>query len=289
MGTSTPSRQPRQQQPTPKTGPQIVVKSIAERIQKPSPRFGHVAACIYARGGTGKTTLLGTMPGKGIVLDVPVIEGGTMVLHEHADRIDVFPCLDWSDLDGMWKYLKYEKHDYKWVAIDTITATQQLGKRKTVSERDLSADPAQITMQDWGKIGNLNTELFYRYRQLPLHLILLAQEKVKDSGEGGVLEYQPDISPASMTGLIPSMFLIGRLYTREVDDPKNPAKRIIERRLRVGPHASTVTKARTLPSRPLPPVIRDPNLGGLFRWILGAEDAKQPEGIFEDARTLELI
>lgn len=260
--------------------------SIASRIRKPTPTFGHVAICIYGRGGVGKTSLLGTMPGKGLVLDVPTVEGGTLVLHNHADRIDVIDCLQWADFDDVWKYLRDVEHDYKWVAIDTLTAAQKLGIRKTMNERDLSADPHQISQQDWGKIGQLNAELYYRFRQLPLHLILLAQERLKGTGEDAALEYQPDVSPASLTALIPPMHIVGRLYTREVSDTKG--KRSIERRLRVGTHSSTVTKARTVPERQLPPVLKNPSLAIMLRYILGVEGAPAPEEVFEDPSSLEI-
>jgi hypothetical protein len=134
-----------------------------------------------------------------------------------ADNIRVFPgggeAVTWDDLDKVYKYLQAGKHDFKWYAIDTITATQELAKRKTLTERDLSADPKIISMQDWGKIGELQKDLFYRFRSLPMHGIFLAQEKLRGGGEEGVLEYQPDISPSALSGLVPSMFLIGRMFT----------------------------------------------------------------------------
>jgi len=224
------------------------------------------------------------MPGRGLVLDIPQIEGGTMVLSDCADRIDVLPIVEWKDFSDAWKYLAREKHDYKWVAIDTITAAQELAKRKTIHERDLAADPHTVSMQDWGKIGELDCELIYRFKLLPLHLIVLAQERLRGSSEEGTLEYQPDISPKGLSGLTPSMFLIGRLYTREVGADKDI---YVERRLRVGPHATTVTKVRALRTRQPPAVIREPNLGQILAYLLGQE-VPIPEAVVEESSTMSL-
>lgn len=264
-------------------------RTIADRIKKPSPSIGHVAVTIYGKGGVGKTTLLGSMPGKGLVLDIPTIEGGTMVLHEHANHIDIIPCTDWADFDDVYNYIKKNPDTYKWLAIDSITAAAKLAKRKAVSERDLASDPAQVTMQDWGKIGNLMEELFYRYRQLPVHLIFIAQEKPRETDMG--IEYQPDISPAALGALIPSMFLVGRLFTREVDnedDSEGAPAKVTERWLRVGPHGNSLTKSRTLPSRPLPAIIRRPDLRNILRWILGAKDAEPPEEVTAESLSFDL-
>lgn len=264
----------------------VTARSIADRISKPSAQAGYVGAAIYGRGGAGKTTLLGTMPGMGLVIDVPQIEGGTMVLVNESEHVRVFPATSWDDLDEAFKFLRDTKHPFKWYAIDTITATGELAKRKTLKERDLSADARIITMQDWGKIGELQKELFYRYRTLPMHGIFLAQERLRGSGEEGALEYQPDISPAALVGLVPSMYLMGRLFVREVQDPKTK-QAVTERRLRVGVHSSAIAKVRALPDRQMPSVLKEPHLGKIFAWLLGSKNATCPEAAGADDSLFE--
>ncbi len=266
------------------TTPTSAPRSIADRIAKPSAKTTYVAAAIFGKGGVGKTSLLATMPGKGLIIDIPQVEGGTSVLSGH-EHIRVFPSggepVTWDDLDKVYKYLQAGQHEFKWYAIDTITATQELAKRKTLTERDLSADPRIVSMQDWGKIGELQKDLFYRFRSLPMHGIFLGQEKLRGGGEDGALEYQPDISPSALSGLVPSMFLVGRMFTREVEDPKTKELKT-ERRLRVGTHALSVAKVRALPTRQLPPVLKDPHLGRIFAWLLGSKNATCPEAAGAD-------
>lgn len=247
--------------------------TIAQRITKPSAALNYVVATVYGKGGVGKTTLLGTMPGRGLVLDIPQVEGGTFVIADKADRIDVLLCTEWKDFRDIFIHLRDNQHNYQWVAIDSITAAQTLAKRKTIKDRDMAADPHTITMQDWGKIGELDAQLYYSFCTLPMHVIFVAQEKLKDQDDGS-REYQPDVSPASLAALQPRQMVIGRLYTREVDGPDGAS--IIERRLRVQPHARAIAKVRTLPSRPVPATIKDPDLGRLFGYILGAK-VKAPE------------
>ena len=263
------------------TVPTSTSKSIADRIAKPSAKLGYVAAAIFGKGGAGKSTLLGTMPGMGIVIDIPQVEGGTFVLADQADHVRVVTISTWEELEDLYIYLRDEKHGFKWYGFDTVTATQELAKRKTLKERDLSGDPRIIDRQDWGKIGELQKYLFYTYRSLPMHGIFLAQEKLRGGGEDGALEYQPDISPASLGGLVGSMSLVGRLFTREVADPKTK-ELVTERRLRVGTQTLSVAKVRALPTRQLPPVLKNPHLGRIFAWQLGSKNATCPEAASAD-------
>lgn len=259
-------------------------ESIAARIRKPGPAVSHLAACIYGRGGVGKTTLLSTMPGRGLVLDVPLVEDGTLVLADCADRIDVLQVTAWEEYQAVYKYVRNSNHDYAWMALDTITAAQELAKRKALRERDLSADPYMMSQQDWGKVGILMSELVYRLRELQvtrgLHLIILAQEQLR-SGEEGSLEYQPAVSPGALQALIPSLYLVGRLYTRETVDPQTNEVGV-ERRLRVGPHHRTLTKVRAAPGRNLPPVLRNPSLGAILAYLIGAKGARRPDPAVEE-------
>lgn len=275
MGTPTATKRPPSQRsstteaPLPKSG-------IFERLRKPSGDLSRLGICIYGKGGMGKTTLLGTMPGRGLVIDIPQVEGGTSVLADKADKIDVLPVVRWEEFDQAYKTLFSGEHPWNWVAIDTITAVQELTKRRSIKDRenDLSQDPHLVTMQDWGKIGQLNSELIYKLRTLKIHTIILAQERKRDSNDGTGSEFQPDVSPATLSSLFPSLHLVGRLYVAQVDNEDGTTH--YERRLRVGPHQMFTTKARSVPGRELPPVIKEPNLAQILAYMMGKEVA-QPE------------
>lgn len=236
-------------------------------LYKPSDRprqaFG---LCIYGQGGVGKTTIIGTLPGRGLIIDVPQIEGGTHVLSQHADRIDVVPVEEWDQIDPIYWFLKRGGHEYKWVAIDSITAFTELAKRKTIKERDLDADPHKVTLPEYGKIGDLVGELIYRFRTLDIHTIWTAQERRFGGDEGGgPVMIGPATTPSALAALKPSMLLVARLYVENLPGGK------VERRMRIGPSSLYHAKARALPSVNVPPVIRNPHLGTLLAFLFGKD------------------
>jgi hypothetical protein len=214
-----------------------------------------------------------------MILDVPQVEGGTAVLAGH-DNIDVVPVETWDHYqevhDALLNNFKSPSTGlpYSWVALDTISAGQELAKRKAVRERTIDSAPSQITQQDWGKIGQLMSDLFYQYRRLPQHIIFLSQEKLRENGD--VYEYQPAISPMSLEALHPPLFLIGRIFVAEVAGEGGLRE---ERRLRVGTSERYFTKVRAVPGRTLKPVLKEPNLKEIFGWLLGVEGAIEPAGV----------
>jgi len=236
------------------------------------------------------------MPGRGLIIDVPQIEGGTMVLAEapNADRLDILPVVRWDGERSLIKaydeVLVPNSGNWDWIALDSITAAQELAKRKITRERGGASDstitgnPHKVTLPEHGEIGEMMKDLAYKLRLLnKVHVIVTAQQRSRQDDEGSVL--QPDISPSALTGWLPSMFLVGHLSVIEVAVNEEATKFEWERRLRVGAHPNFVTKARALPSRPLPAIIRKPHLGEIFSWCLGKDGAKAPTGLSEAAAT----
>lgn len=234
------------------------------KLYKPSSSAKQAfGLCIYGRGGVGKTTLIGTMPGKGLVIDVPQIEGGTFVLEDKADNIDIVPVETWNEVDDIYWYLAKQKHDYRWVAIDSITAFQELAKRKVIKERDLDADPHMIQLQEYGKMGQLIGELIYRFRTLPVHTIWIAQERKFGSDEGANV-IGPDVIPSALSALMPSMMIVGRLSVQQQEDGS------WGRVLRIGSHPDYYTKVRAKPGLVVPPSVSNPDLSVLLKFLLGS-------------------
>lgn len=219
--------------------------------------------CIYGRSGIGKTTLLGTLPGKGLVVDVPQLEGGTEVLADKADRIDVVTVDEWNDVEDVYRYLAGGGHSYQWVAFDSLTAFQKLARRKAIRERDLTADPHATTQQDWGKIGELTNELIYRFRTLKLLTVWIAQERRHNQDGDGNTLVGPDVSPMSLNALMPSMLLVARLFAA------NTLAGTVERHFLLGPSPNFLTKYRSIPSIGVPDTIRNANLEIVLKFLLG--------------------
>lgn len=253
-----------------------LARSVLDRITDPIPTVPRFLVLIYAYAGVGKTTLLGTMPGKGLVIDIPQFEGGTSVLSDKAGRIKKVEVLAWEELNELYHMLRKGKHDFDWVAIDTITAAQQLARQKVLKERDeIASKGHQLRIQDWGEMGQLMGQLFEKFRLLPIPVILLAQEKPRkedsdDDEDETFTRILPNVSPSSLDFLVPHPMLTGRLYLYETEAGK------WIRQLRVGPHARYITKSRSVPARPLPAIIRNPNLGNILAYMMG-QDVKRPK------------
>lgn len=251
----------------------------------PGSRIGPPGICIYGRPGTGKTTLVGTMPGNGFLIDTKDIEGGNFVLEDKADRITVTDLERWDEIDDIFWALKKQDRkqlpnvDFdklKWVCIDSITGMQKLAIRKVVKERDLDVDPADVSLRDWGKVGQMVGELVYRFRTLPYATIFTAQERKFGGGDNDEpIRLGPSVSPGALDSLVTSLMLIGRLQVT------SESKRL----LRVGPHDLYVTKCRAKPGRQMPSVVSDPNLEVMLKYLLGKgprpKEAKESALLFE--------
>lgn len=263
-------------------------KSVIDRITEPVPYVPNFLVLIYAFGGVGKTTLLGTLPGYGLVIDIPDFEGGTSVLSNKAKRIKKTSVYEWDEFDELYKMLRKGEHQFDWVAIDTITAAGKLARKKVIDERDEIASRAhKLRIQDWGEIGQLNEQLYEKFRSLPIPVIFTAQERTReitdpDNEDETITRIVPNISPASLDALIPHPMLTGRLYMYEDSDGK------WHRQLRVGPHSRFVTKTRSLPDRPLPAIIRSPKLGNILAYMMGQDVKKPKQGEESDAGLIDL-
>lgn len=256
--------------------PTLKAKPTLTGVYRPGQQLGQAfGLCIYGRGGVGKTSLLGTMPGRGLIIDVPQIEGGTFVLEAHAERIDVVPVESWDAINAIYWFLAKGEHDYQWVAIDSITAFQELAKRKTISDRALDImDPHTMTLQEYGKVGRLLGEMVYKFRTLKQHTIWIAQERKfggDNEGERGIIG--PDVLPSALSMLMPSMLMMARLSVEFT------MMGTAERHLRLGASESYYTKCRSKSGIEVPHVIRNPHLGKLLKFILGS--GEKPDEVQE--------
>lgn len=243
---------------------------------KPDGAIPASAICIYGPSGVGKTTMLGTMPGKGLIIDVPQVEGGTFVVADKADRIDIFTCDEWDQINEVYWAVKNKEVNYNWIGVDSITGMQELAKRKVIGERDrgLKADPHKITLPEWGQIGQLIGELVFRFRKdfsrLGVWTIWTAQERKHGGGDDdpGPVMIGPDLIRSSLAALRPAVMVLGRISLSQSADGG------WERTLRTGPHPLYMAKCRALPGRDMPPVTTTLNLNTILKYLLA--DGKRP-------------
>lgn len=251
---------------------------VLSRISKPKRKVASYCLCIYARTGMGKTTLLGTMDGRGLVLDTSQYEGGTEVLFDQRDHVDVVSIYKWEDFNRIYQSLRKGELDYDWVAIDTVSGATKLCWKKVLHEREeIVSQEYHRRPTDYGSVGSLLGILFAEFRSLPMPVVFVAQEAAREDEEDEELTIiGPDLTPMSLKELAPHPRLMGRLFVARLENGK------WERRLRVGVHAGYYAKARTVKGRRLPAIIRRPNLAQIIAWMEG-EDVEKPRGAKDTA------
>ncbi len=170
-----------------------------ERVRKTSevddPRyFGlHIGA-----GGSGKTSILGTLPGKVLIIDM---EDGTLPLRD-LDNTDVWICGRWEDCRQALMYVEAAEHDYDSIAIDGFARLQQYDIKAILAEsgkRFMQKEMWGITLEHlslmvtWLRALSVNKEL---------HIAVSVLEKeLKD--EDAIVARIPDLQGSIKDKLAP--------------------------------------------------------------------------------------
>lgn len=235
------------------------------RLYRPGELNPSKGICIYGKGGVGKTSLLHTMPGNGLVIDFPSREGGTEVLAEFYPRIQVTAIEHWDEIEPLcWQLAQsafLKEHGFKWIAVDSITAAQKYAGYKIAGQHPLT-EASKMTGKEMGAAGDLVAEFIFRVRQLPLYSVWIGLQRKRDGdddGNGGI--WGPDVYPSVQTALVPSMKIVGRMRSA-FDMMGQP-----ERQLIIGPCPDMQTKVRAPLSIKIPFAIRNPNLEMLLRYL----------------------
>lgn len=226
--------------------------------------------CVYARNKVGKTRFACSSQLRTLVIDCN--EKGWHSVRKQKN-VDVFPLESFQQLDWIYWYLRGGKSPYEVVVIDTITMLAARGMKwvlKDFADRDISQDPMTPDKRHWGKLGEMMKDAIIKFRNLDMHVIFLAQEKTtyqedEETGETQV-ETHPELSPSPRSVLLSAVSIIGRLYTREVEDKKG--RKVMERRMLLGTHPKYVSGNRF---EELKRVERNPTLQDFITRIQGAE------------------
>ena len=245
-----------------------------------------ISIAIMGPPGAGKSSLLGTMEGRGFVLNIlPGERGAPIVLAHLRDRIIVKSVREWSEIQPIYEWLKQgtEKTGIDWFGLDSWTALGEQARRRTLkerAERGISADPAQMSIQDWGRVGGFLQEALFRFLSLPYTKVFVTQER-RYEADGLETSMGPDTRPAILGFFLQSMSGIVRIYSVPIGGGK------FERRLQTAQHPNMSTKFQSLYDRPIPNVIKNPNLGQLLGYSYSPEIGKytMPEGVDEQAES----
>ena len=134
---------------------------------------------IYGRSGSGKTTFASTFPGPTLLLD---IEDHGIESVSDCSHIDVLQVNRWAEFDEVYDRLISRNNKYKSVIFDTVSQMQIIGASHVLAKKRKPAiqqlDWGSMTLGDWADLGALMKEKITLYRNLPLEVAFLAQERV---------------------------------------------------------------------------------------------------------------
>lgn len=255
--------------------------------RKPGSLTKSRAYAIYGPAGTGKTTLAGTFPGPVLLIDMndrgddsvaDIKDLEVADVNEEAELEDIY----WELKSGGWK------GKFATVIIDTITQLQKIiieelveskGKKNRKFADKAAGDWGTMTKQDWGTVSSKLKKHIGNFRDLPMNVVFLAQQRVFNVGEDEEIEFQPEVgpslSPATAAYLASAMHVVGNTFIRrKVKKTKNEKGKVVEKSrlvycLGIGPSELYIRKVRKPRDIEVMDVIENPTYEDIIEIIQG--------------------
>lgn len=261
---------------TPQENKPPVANGKLKGVYSVQDRQLHRSFAIYGRSGSGKTTFSATFPKPILLLDVK--DKGTDSIAEHED-IDVKEIMSLEDVEDVYYFLKDNDY-YKTVVFDTITQLQQVLMDGIGKKNKRPGDWGSLTRQEFGEVSGLMKDWIINFRDLPMEVVFLAQERVtaQEEVENPDQMITPEIGPHTMpsvaialnaaVSVIGNTFVRMRRYNKKIDG-KDIEKEEAQYCLRVGPSPVYITKLRKPKSVEAPNWITDPTYDDIINAMKG--------------------
>jgi hypothetical protein len=187
------------------------IESVKRRIVPLSEADPYLKILVYGRNGQGKTRLGGSGP-RPFVLDCN--DHGTKSIRSQPG--DAFFADTWEDVVFAYWFLKQGNHDYETLVLDNVTMMQNLCSAYVLKEieRDGLRDPKTASQREWGKIKQYMGPQLLDFRNLPMHVVFIAQERTVDNDDEERTERVPDLSPGVRAYATSCVDIIGRMLNR---------------------------------------------------------------------------
>lgn len=248
--------------------------NIVSKIQDVADLDMLVKALAYGRSGTGKTTLACHVLPKPLLLIDLREEGSDSV--SDVEGVKVVSVNEWEEIEQLYWYLESGDHPYKSVVIDTVTQLQEVCYKHILKEEGKDF----VSLQIRGKGNELMKTWLMNYRDLPMNMFFLAQDRTDETNteeEDQIMpEVGPQLSPAVAKSLNAMVKLIVNTYIQEVVTRKNgKIERRMEYRVRTGPHPYYLTKFRKPKLKSIPDYVIDPSYEDIIALMKGEYGVKK--------------
>lgn len=242
-----------------KKSPAAAARYVKKRAKPVEQVSLWVRILVYGRNKKGKTVFGATGP-KPFILDID--EEGTR--SAYGSGAFVYEASSFDEAVWAYWYMKEGNHKYKTFVVDTITALHKAALRKVMKEseeRDPTKEPGTASQRDWGRANNLVNNLLIDMRNLPMHVVFLAQERVvADEDEEEPSLHTVDLPNGARGTALGCVGIIGRIYLKEVKTKGKKTK--WEGRLLVAPHDEYDTGTRV---KSLPRIVRQPTMPKIIK------------------------
>ena len=199
----------------PRTQPSTAaIAQFSEGIQSVDKLDPWVKILVYGDNGSGKTRLAASFP-KVLIIDVR--EKGTRSTvgsRAHKREVNTF-----DEIGLAYWYLKSGDHPYKSVAIDTVTAMHSAAMDKVMKEaedRDPAREKSQPSQPIYGRAGKLVGAMLLAFRNLDMHIILVAQERKEKNEDNEVTEIVPSLPEGCRGDLLACGGITGHTRRRKM-------------------------------------------------------------------------
>lgn len=188
------------------------IESVKRRIVPLAEADPYLKILVYGRNGSGKTRLGGSGP-RPFVVDCN--DHGTKSIRNQPG--DAFFADTWEDVVFAYWFLKQGGHGYETLVLDNLTMMQNLCSAFVLKEmqRDGLTDPKQASQREWGKIKQYMGPQILDFRNLPMHVVFIAQERTVDNDDEERTEKVPDMSPGVRAYATSCVDIIGRMQNKQ--------------------------------------------------------------------------
>ena len=253
----------------------LTTRSIAglpvRTVQERSPFLNIM---IYGASGTGKTILTGSadaVPEMRPVLFVD-IEGGTESLRSTYPEVETVRVTTWKEMQAVYNVLHSGKHDYRTVVLDSLTEIQKFNMYNIMQEVfTAKGDSGKVdidvpSMREWGKNLEQIRKFVRAFRDLQMHTLFTALERIDKDDRTGMTTIRPSLSGKMSEEVAAFLDIVMYYYVKEVreNDETKTQRLLLTRKT-----AQHTAKDR---SGKLPVVIQEPSMAKLYQLMYGQEN-----------------
>jgi hypothetical protein len=174
----------------------IKFKKLADVVDS-----GKVKCLVYGFAGAGKTTLIATLPGRGVVISA---EAGLLALrrlveaNEVRGEVTVAEVATIEDTREAYAFARdaAAKGELDWLAIDSVS---EVAEAVLAAEKKATKDPRKA----YGELRDVVDALLKSFRDLPLDVYLIAKAERVSINDGTSHVVQPMLPGAKLGQALP--------------------------------------------------------------------------------------